>query len=200
MIIHFFFPSRREQEVGTTNYGSKSVAEIVLNNSEERRKVLESDPKAKNGDEEPHIYEEIPETPRQPHNDSSISSASQLLENPSPEPWPFCSPPSDLEGEFPLKRQRVIRRKRQAKDAAPGAKRQKREKLPLIEAVNRHVKRLHLETDLDSSTFADKDKADQELNPGNAESPHNEDEPMQIDDDALKVRSQLKLDSKPTID
>ncbi|CAB0039277.1 unnamed protein product [Trichogramma brassicae] len=63
--------------------------------------------------------------------------------------------------EFPLRRQRVIRRKRTLPQASSNnngpqgsvAKRPKMgEELPLIEAVNRHVKRLALETDLDLST------------------------------------------------
>ncbi|XP_031778975.1 uncharacterized protein LOC100680007 isoform X2 [Nasonia vitripennis] len=139
----------REQE---SNF--KSVAEILLKDSEERRKV-----------EEEHVYETIAETPadedKAPHNDSSVSSASQLLDNPSPISWAFCSPSSDLEGEFTLKRQRGIRRKRQANNkpgdgGVSGSKRAKREPLPFIEAVNRHVKRLALETDLDSSMLEDK--------------------------------------------
>lgn len=93
-----------------------------------------------------------------PHNDSSVSSASQLLENPSPISWAFCSPSSDLDnGEFTLKRQRGIRRKRVAKNEITdgSCKKPKREKMPLIEAINRHVKRHALETDLDSSMLLD---------------------------------------------
>uniref|UniRef100_A0ABD2XP54 Uncharacterized protein n=1 Tax=Trichogramma kaykai TaxID=54128 RepID=A0ABD2XP54_9HYME len=135
-----------------------------------------------------HIYETIDERPvdvvfgarrssvclmRPKHNDSSVSSASQLLDDPSPTTWMvFSSPPSspndddddddDVIGEFPLKRQRVIRRKRtlpQANSNNSMAKRPKMgEELPLIEAVNRHVKRLALETDLDLSTTMKQDE------------------------------------------
>ncbi|XP_044595390.1 uncharacterized protein LOC123272572 isoform X3 [Cotesia glomerata] len=103
------------------------------------------------------------------HNDSSVSSASQLLENPSPISWAFRSPSIDSDGEFTLKRQRGIRRKRQQKDQginkSSGSKRAKtrsqsvspatRKKIlegdePPIQAVNLHVKKITLETDLDS--------------------------------------------------
>ncbi|XP_057325089.1 uncharacterized protein LOC130667491 isoform X2 [Microplitis mediator] len=108
------------------------------------------------------------------HNDSSVSSASQLLENPSPISWAFRSPSIDSDGEFTLKRQRGIRRKRQQKDQgtnknsvskraktrsqsiSPGTKKKILEtQEPPIEAVNLHVKKLPLETDLDS-TFGEK--------------------------------------------
>ena len=101
------------------------------------------------------------------HNDSSVSSASQLLENPSPVSWAFCSPASESEGEFTLKRQRGIRRKRQpsGREALADSKRPRRSGQPLLaEAVNRHVKRLALETDLDSSLVAEElDKPDASL-------------------------------------
>ena len=110
-----------------------------------------------------HVYETVLEPTVQDvegkaaHNDSSVSSASQLLENPSPLSWAFCSPPSDFEGEFTLKRQRGIRRKRQTKDknGQTLSKRAKHERLPFVEAVNRHVKRLALETDLDSEMMVE---------------------------------------------
>ena len=89
------------------------------------------------------------------HNDSSVSSASQLLENPSPLSWAFCSFNSDIEGEFPLKRQKGIRRKRPARDTNRSSCKKAKTEIQLVEAVNRHVKRLALETDLD--TYMDED-------------------------------------------
>lgn len=188
----------REQD---TNFGGKSVAEILLKDSAERRKVLESDPKPAlkasptkalpSLGEDEHVYETIPESmeleeeqeDKAAHNDSSVSSASQLLEDPSPNSWGFCSPTSDLEGEFPLKRQRGIRRKRQARDCSGAAgKRVKREKLPFIEAVNRHVKRLALETDLDSSVREEGDKLMAE-------------EEKRMDDGDIGIRGRMSLDS-----
>lgn len=78
-------------------------------------------------------------------NDSSISSASQLLEDPSPVSWAFASPLNDL--EFTLKRQRGIRRKRPRKDADQSVvgKRAKRTSSSLVEAVNPNVKKLALD-------------------------------------------------------
>ncbi|XP_011503429.1 PREDICTED: uncharacterized protein LOC105366627 [Ceratosolen solmsi marchali] len=169
----------REQEV---NYGARSVAEILLKDSEERQKILESKLEAaaqshtvdldkaseevnKLGATLPESLDEDLEEAKALHNDSSVSSASQLLENPSPVSWAFCSPSSDLDSEFTLKRQRAIRRKRQANNGEPngpvnGSKRMKRDKLPFIEAVNRHVKRLALETDLDISAADAKSKGE----------------------------------------
>ncbi|XP_025073110.1 uncharacterized protein LOC105423144 [Pogonomyrmex barbatus] len=148
----------REQEV---NFGSKTVAEILLGDAEERNKILEascekrSDSKMTN-----HTYETIAEVIEEEspaRNDSSISSVSQLLEDPSPVSWAFTSPLNDLEGEFTLKRQRGIRRKRPRKDGdkevdGKRAKRSpsiKENQVTLIEAVNPNVKKLALETDLD---------------------------------------------------
>lgn len=113
------------------------------------------------------------------HSDSSISSASQLLENPSPLSWALQSPSKDFEGEFTLRRQRGIRRKRHQqketeieKNSSSESKRAKKQgdslnqnesttqineeieeiiEDPLMEAVNRNVKRCPLETDLDST-------------------------------------------------
>jgi len=155
----------REQEV---NFGSKTVAEILLGDAEERTKVLEAScekrPDSKMTD---HTYEtiaeqnEIVEEESSTRNDSSISSVSQLLENTSSASWAFASPLNDLEGEFTLKRQRGIRRKRPRKDGdkTVDGKRAKRTCSPvakddqeaLIEAVNPNVKKLALETDLDST-------------------------------------------------
>ncbi|RLU21919.1 hypothetical protein DMN91_006298 [Ooceraea biroi] len=154
----------REKEV---NFGSKTVAEILLGDAEERTKILEAScekrPDSKMTD---HTYEtiaeqdEIVEEESPARNDSSISSVSQLLEDPSPVSWAFASPLNDLEGEFTLKRQRGIRRKRPRKDGdkTVEGKRAKRTCSPatkdqdgLIEAVNPNVKKLALETDLDST-------------------------------------------------
>lgn len=178
--------TNREQE---TNFGGKTVAEILLGDIEERKKVLRATNNLKDDEAdsnvEDHIYETIVDpterndhqmadvTMNMPqdtnsHNDSSILSASQLLENPSPLSWPYRSPCDDLGGEFTLKRQRGIRRKRHQKDAGGKSegKRSKRslslspsnsnEQLvqdanTLIEAVNPNVKKLVLETDLDST-------------------------------------------------
>lgn len=156
----------REQEV---NFGSKTVAEILLSNAEERNKILEAScNKQSDSNMMDHIYETIPEQDEMAEeelspvrNDSSILSVSQLLEDPSPVSWAFASPLNDLEGEFTLKRQRGIRRKRPRKDGdkAMDGKRAKRTCSPsanenqdtLIEAVNPNVKKLVLETDLDST-------------------------------------------------
>lgn len=144
------------------------MAEILLNNAEERNKILEAScDKQSDTNMTDHIYETIPEQDEvveeesPPHNDSSILSASQLLENPSPVSWAFASPLNDLEGEFTLKRQRGIRRKRPRKDGdkAVDGKRVKRTCSPsanenqntLMEAVNPNVKKLVLETDLDAT-------------------------------------------------
>ncbi|XP_018368305.1 PREDICTED: uncharacterized protein LOC108764515 [Trachymyrmex cornetzi] len=152
----------REQEV---NFGSKTVAEILLGDAEERHKVLEAScekrPESKMTD---HTYETIAEVVEEEspaRNDSSISSVSQLLEDPSPVSWAFTSPLNDLDGEFTLKRQRGIRRKRPRKDGdkVVDGKRAKRTCSPstkenqvtLVEAINPNVKKLALETDLDST-------------------------------------------------
>lgn len=153
----------REQEI---NFGSKTVAEILLGNAEERSKILEAGDKQSDSNMMDHIYETIPEQDEVAEeeslarNDSSISSVSQLLEDPSPVSWAFASPLNDL-GEFTLKRQRGIRRKRPRKDGdkAMDGKRVKRMCSPsvnedqntLIEAINPNVKKLVLETDLDST-------------------------------------------------
>lgn len=155
------------------------MAEILLGDVEERKKVLGG---SRGGEEEnstmktDHTYETIAEREQTAmeeeggscHNDSSVSSASQLLEDPSPMSWAFASPTNDLDGEFTLKRQRGIRRKRHRKDTdkpldgkrakrrstsrSPSAK-TKTEAQPtlLAEAVNRNVKKLALETDLDTT-------------------------------------------------
>lgn len=174
----------REQK---THYGGKTVAEILLKDSDERRKILKATTKSEtieNQASPEHIYETIPEKEEtipiedveipESHNDSSVSSASQLLENPSPMSWAFQSPSKDFEGEFTLRRQRGIRRKRTQKEVDPeknsASKRAKKRSLtlspssmmqvselevevqePLVEAVNRDVKRCPLETDLDST-------------------------------------------------
>ncbi|XP_051159071.1 uncharacterized protein LOC127280218 isoform X2 [Leptopilina boulardi] len=164
----------REQK---RNCGGKTVAEILLKDTEERRKILEG----KSNSPE-HIYEMIVERDDDiaaTHSDSSISSASQLLENPSPLSWALQSPSKDFEGEFTLRRQRGIRRKRHQqkemeieKNSSSESKRAKKQgdslnqnesttqineeieeiiEDPLMEAVNRNVKRCPLETDLDST-------------------------------------------------
>ncbi|KAG7197837.1 hypothetical protein KM043_001649 [Ampulex compressa] len=172
----------KEQEI---NFSGKTVAEILLGDVEERKKVLEdscdNQTSSKSLD---HTYETIvdrediaednleeeeeeEEGGMRGHNDSSVSSASQLLEDPSPMSWAFASPPNDLDGEFTLKRQRGIRRKRHRKDTEKilEEKRAKRrstgeetsqdpsamEEQVLAEAVNLNVKKLALETDLDST-------------------------------------------------
>ncbi|XP_043518784.1 uncharacterized protein LOC122533274 isoform X2 [Frieseomelitta varia] len=158
----------REQEI---NFTGKTVAEILLGDVEERKKVLESS----RGEESPaksdHTYETIMDEGTALHNDSSVSSASQLLEDPSPMSWAFASPTNDLDdGEFTLKRQRGIRRKRHRKDNektfnGKRAKRRSSSRSPsadakpneaaeddaLVEAVNPNVKKLALETDLDAT-------------------------------------------------
>lgn len=156
---------RREQDV---NFGSRTVAEILLGDAAERSKILEASyDKQSDASTMNHIYEtiaeqdEVMEEESPARNDSSISSVSQLLEDPSPVSWPFASPLNDLEGEFTLKRQRGIRRKRTRKDGdkAVDGKRAKRTFSPstgndqntLVEAVNPNVKKLALETDLDST-------------------------------------------------
>lgn len=153
------------------------MAEILLGDVEERKKVLGG---SRGSEEEnstmktDHTYETIAEREETAmeeeggscHNDSSVSSASQLLEDPSPMSWAFASPTNDLDGEFTLKRQRGIRRKRHRKDTdkpldgkrakrrstsrSPSAKTEAQPTL-LAEAVNRNVKKLALETDLDTT-------------------------------------------------
>lgn len=152
------------------------MAEILLKDTEERRKILEA--KLMRGENSPeHIYEMIVERDEiASHSDSSVSSASQLLENPSPLSWALQSPSKDFEGEFTLRRQRGIRRKRQQKETEveKNSESKRAKKLsqspenvndenhvneiseiivedPLMEAVNRNVKRCPLETDLDST-------------------------------------------------
>ncbi|XP_043276149.1 uncharacterized protein PsGEF [Venturia canescens] len=170
-----------------TSSSEKKVAEILILDAEERRRVLEEtrpmekvekieNPSRMETEKEENIYEVIGEREdegfvdegKAAHNDSSVSSASQLLEDPSPMSWAFRSP-SDSEGVFTLRRQRGIRRKRQKRDQpgeskestskkrrsrslSPTSKRKILEtKVPSIEAVNRHVKKFALETDLDST-------------------------------------------------
>lgn len=170
---HFSFLFR-EQEVEQCHFTGKTVAEILLADAEERQKILDSSRDEQNLSRSDHTYETIAEREESAeketacHNDSSISSASQLLEDPSPMSWAFSSPPNDLDGEFTLKRQRGIRRKRHRKDTEKiyeGKRAKKRssshspststktEKAQdaLMEAVNPHVKKLALETDLDST-------------------------------------------------
>lgn len=178
-----FFIGFRDQGA---NSSDKKVAEILILDAEERRRVLEETrpegmiEKMNNSSrmatgKEGEIYEVIREREdegfvdegKAAHNDSSVSSASQLLEDPSPMSWAFRSP-SDSEGVFTLRRQRGIRRKRQKRDQpgekvstskkrrsrslSPTSKRKILEtKVPSIEAVNRHVKKFALETDLDST-------------------------------------------------
>lgn len=144
------------------------MAEILLGDAEERTKVLEAScEKRPDSEMTDHTYEtiaeriEIVEEESPARNDSSISSVSQLLEDPSPVSWAFASPLNDLEGEFTLKRQRGIRRKRPRKDGDKtiDGKRAKRacssvsndNQDVLIEAVNPNVKKLALETDLDTT-------------------------------------------------
>ncbi|XP_015431493.1 PREDICTED: uncharacterized protein LOC107187831 [Dufourea novaeangliae] len=159
----------REQEL---NFTGKTVAEILLGDAEERNKVLEGDRDDETLTKSEHTYETIVEQEENVedetacHNDSSVSSASQLLEDPSPMSWAFSSPPDDLNGEFTLKRQRGIRRKRHRKDTEKmyEGKRARRRlsnhspstndktdtaQVTLMEAVNPNVKKLALETDLD---------------------------------------------------
>ncbi|XP_033176569.1 uncharacterized protein LOC100749680 isoform X2 [Bombus impatiens] len=161
----------REQEI---NFTGKTVAEILLGDVEERKKVLGSSCEEENFSASDHTYETIVERDETvaekatTHNDSSISSASQLLEDPSPMSWAFTSPTNDLDGEFTLKRQRGIRRKRHRKDTekisdGKRAKRRSSSHSPstgtksattqntLMEAVNPNVKKLALETDLDTT-------------------------------------------------
>ncbi|XP_011302252.1 uncharacterized protein PsGEF [Fopius arisanus] len=148
----------------------KTVAEILLRDSEERRKVL-------GRAESPELVETMNHEDK-PHNDSSVSSASQLLEDPSPMSWAFRSPSNDSDGEFKLRRQRGIRRKRKGNDKAssskrkrqdsvsPGTKRRILELQEPVQAVNMHVKRLALETDLDS-TFGERTVCKTELSQSN---------------------------------
>ncbi|XP_063972686.1 uncharacterized protein Psgef isoform X2 [Diachasmimorpha longicaudata] len=146
----------------------RTVAEILVRDSEERRKVLEVSGKKSPRSPE-HVYESImteKDEDKTSHNDSSVSSASQLLEDPSPMSWVFRSPSNDSDGEFKLRRQRGIRRKRkdqgndkssaskrakQHDSVSPGTKRKILELHEPMQAVNLHVKRLALETDLDST-------------------------------------------------
>ncbi|XP_025602970.2 uncharacterized protein LOC105691992 isoform X2 [Athalia rosae] len=115
------------------------------------------------------------------HNDSSVLSASQLLEDPSPMSWKAASEasPCEMDGQFTLRRQRAIRRKRtgqqrdlQDVDASHFVVSRKRAKrrsaslspkksvafqescspVSICEAVNLDVKKIILETDLDAST------------------------------------------------
>lgn len=163
----------REQEV---NFTGKTVAEILLGDVEERKKVLGGNNREEEEEDSTtrsdHTYETIVEREETMdeeascHNDSSVSSASQLLEDPSPMSWAFASPTNDLDGEFTLKRQRGIRRKRHRKEDTEkmlenGKRAKRRSSSPcktegaqpsfLAEAVNPNVKKLALETDLDTT-------------------------------------------------
>ncbi|XP_023288697.1 uncharacterized protein LOC105696840 [Orussus abietinus] len=170
----------REQEA---NYG-QSVAEILLRDPDERRKIetnikgIETSECPSEINEQPtetddHSAETVEEEKidteeRNKSNDSTVSSASQLLEDPSPMSWAFRSPTNDFDDNFTLKRQRGIRRKRHQKGETNGgpaskSKRIKKRSISLspprsktldeadtiIEAVNLHVKKFTLETDLD---------------------------------------------------
>ncbi|XP_015179195.1 PREDICTED: uncharacterized protein LOC107067842 isoform X2 [Polistes dominula] len=172
----------REKE---TNFGGKTVAEILFNDIEERNKILETrctitteeeeeEEEEQEEEEEDHTYETIvqchgEEDENKDESDGSISSASQLLEDPSPISWSFTSPTeNEFNGEFTLKRQRGIRRKRQQRRKEKSVFEGKRPKRMInstseqvstkienddtvrIEAINPNVKKLTLETDLDS--------------------------------------------------
>ncbi|XP_043681403.1 uncharacterized protein LOC122635343 isoform X1 [Vespula pensylvanica] len=185
----------RENE---TNFGGKTVAEILLSDIEERKKILKGrctvtieEDETSSFLEEDHTYETIVQCDTKTmdedevasqvaiQSDSSVSSASQLLEDPSPMSWPFTSPTTnEFDGEFTLKRQRGIRRKRQQQrkeksvfegkkpkrmtgitsGGSPGSNqlsKMENKDNPTIEAINPNVKKLVLETDLDS-TLEDK--------------------------------------------
>lgn len=195
MFTAYRFCSRREQEM---NFTGKTVAEILLGDAEERKKVLEGSREEENLTKSDHTYETIVEQEENAedesacHNDSSVSSASQLLEDPSPMSWAFSSPPDELDGEFTLKRQRGIRRKRHRKDnekmyEGKRAKRRLSSHSPstsaeavlsqdtLVEAVNPNVKKLALETDLDSTLDEKCAFATKELFSGLDEPPKEED-------------------------
>ncbi|XP_046829022.1 uncharacterized protein LOC124428699 isoform X3 [Vespa crabro] len=192
----------RENE---TNFGGKTVAEILLSDIEERKKILKSrctvtiEEDETFSFEEDHTYETIIQCDTKMmdedeaaisqigiQSDSSVSSASQLLEDPSPMSWPFTSPiTNEFDGEFTLKRQRGIRRKRQQqrkeKSVFEGKKPKRMIRItsggsprsnqlskmenrdnPTIEAINPNVKKLVLETDLDS-TLEDKQIQNQQF-------------------------------------
>ncbi|KAL2723811.1 hypothetical protein V1477_019043 [Vespula maculifrons] len=191
----------RENE---TNFGGKTVAEILLSDIEERKKILKGrctvtiEEDETSSFEEDHTYETIVRCDTKTmdedevasqiaiQSDSSVSSASQLLEDPSPMSWPFTSPiTNEFDGEFTLKRQRGIRRKRQQQRkeksvfegkkakrmtgitsaGSPGSNRPSKmenKDNPTIEAINPNVKKLVLETDLDS-TLEDKQLQNQEF-------------------------------------
>ncbi|KAL2738015.1 uncharacterized protein V1478_002101 [Vespula squamosa] len=192
----------RENE---TNFGGKTVAEILLSDIEERKKILKGrctvtiEEDETSSFEEDHTYETIVQCDMKTmdevevasevgiQSDSSVSSASQLLEDPSPMSWPFTSPTmNEFDGEFTLKRQRGIRRKRQQQRKEKGVFEGKKPKRmtritsggspgsssqlskmenkdnPTIEAINPNVKKLVLETDLDS-TLEDKQLQSQEF-------------------------------------
>jgi len=187
----------REQEI---NFGSKTVAEILLGDAKERNKILETScekrPDSKMTD---HTYEtimEIVEEESPARNDSSISSVSQLLEDPSPVSWAFTSPLND--GEFTLKRQRGIRRKRPRKDGdkAMDGKRAKRtcsplikeNRITLVEAINPNVKKLVLETDLDSTL-------DEKHVPATKMSFYSVEDQSRKEDDISRKTSSWELDS-----
>lgn len=163
------------------------MAEILLSDNAERARVLTCqqstnrhslDPKVICS-QQPDEHQFVTMTPT--HNDSTVSSASQLLEDPSPVTWAFESTSSDLEGQFTLRRQRGIRRKRRRKEVnseddlalttnisgskcakkrslslSPKSerKRSRGEAAVLCEAINKDVKRFQLETDLDCSMEA----------------------------------------------
>ncbi|XP_034949072.1 uncharacterized protein PsGEF [Chelonus insularis] len=182
------------------NVGSKTVAEILMLDVDERKKVLEMKDEEKNVSEDEENNEQIDDENKAPHNDSTVSSASQLLEDPSPISWAFRSFSNDSDSEFPLRRQRGIRRKRQQRDqgsnkesaskrvkmgsqsVSPATKKKILEEVqePLAEAVNVYVKKPPLETDLDSpldkrnSKVLSQSQKDEEINkihPWDSESP-----------------------------
>lgn len=176
-------------EIMTNKNDVKKVADILIQDPDERRLVQNSSSdklKINLNNEnlndyetinESHIYEtilEINNDSENNHNDSSISSASQLLEDPSPMSWLINSPDDDNDdddGRFTLKRQRGIRRKRQKKNhdnndssankkakihksssISPESRRKILETgIPIFEAFNYNVKKLPLETDFDAT-------------------------------------------------
>lgn len=172
----------KEQE-GHATVAGKSVAEILASDALERcigrtgrpNPVEEFEARQEGlSEKEERMENETVDEPGAPHNDSSVSSASQLLEDPSPMSWAVASPLGDLDGQFTLRRQRGIRRKRtgQQRDVAffeVSRKRAKRRSASLspkrspafresspdpgfiCEAVNLEVNKFILETDLDAS-------------------------------------------------
>ncbi|XP_046416485.1 uncharacterized protein LOC124177759 isoform X1 [Neodiprion fabricii] len=161
----------------------KDRREFVAEPPEMRQKV---ESPGESMETEENVYETIEDVckidePVADHNDSSVSSASQLLEDPSPMSWAAASP-LDFDGQFTLRRQRGIRRKRtgQQRDLQDadstffGARRKRakrrssslspqksavpfREASPtrfICEAVNLEVNKCVLETNLDASCEA----------------------------------------------